>query len=98
MNKNKYFLGRADHTVHCLDPLLYYSWLNGIQLSEKTMREHLKDFKCKCLEGTHTKKITSSFKRKEATFPNHKDIARIKMFVFLHIKAWPSRQCILKKH
>lgn len=27
------------------------------------------------------KQITSSFERQEATFPNHKDIIRIKMFV-----------------
>lgn len=34
------------------------------------------------------KQITSGFERQEATFPNHKDITRIKMFMFLGLKAW----------
>ena len=35
------------------------------------------------------KQVTSRFERQEATFPNHKDTTRVKMFKFLHLKPWP---------
>lgn len=95
MNKNKYFLGRADHTAHSLDPHLCYSWPDGIQLSEKTTAKHLEDLRRRCLEGTHQKKKKKKSlqvlkDRKPHSQTIKKDITRIKMFVstFKSLAKW----------
>lgn len=93
-NKNERNTSLEGLTVQFTVWTLCYSWLDGIQLSEKTTAKHQKDFKCRCSESTHKGSHHVLKDRK----PHSQTIKiLLEMFTLLRLRAWWSRQCMLKK-
>lgn len=90
--RTKYFLRRADRTVHSLDSLLLWlrwnptAWENYCKTPERFQMQVFRK---------HIQRITSRFKDRKPHSQTIKIL--LEMFTLLRLRAWWSRQCMLKK-